>query len=216
MDFENLLKSQLQLHPHAQPRDAVKLCFQAAFGAEHLLQDIESARQYFDDEFSAVGESDSALFEQISPDFCRVNLAAWKRIGLPYEWLFNMFCMTACGGAAPDRSERFITYLQTVETLAIHDATPFTLADWQSFMAEYNGLAPKPVHHSARYRENEHPAYRVVSMQYVQLIPQLKRLAEWPQHVNAKAVVLDEFAALDEVLLSKILDDICGAAKPHG
>ena len=39
MNFSDHLKKQLSLHPSMQPQDIVKLCYQAAFGAEPLLPD---------------------------------------------------------------------------------------------------------------------------------------------------------------------------------
>ena len=47
MEFEVYLKQQLALHPSMQPQDVVKLCYQAAHGAEHLLSDIKAAEKYF-------------------------------------------------------------------------------------------------------------------------------------------------------------------------
>lgn len=78
-----------------EAQDAVKLCYQAAFGAEHLLQDKTAAYQYLEQEYAALEAGSDPLYEQIHPGMCRVNLAAWKREGMPLEWLFGMFVETA-------------------------------------------------------------------------------------------------------------------------
>ena len=96
MNFTTYLSEQLQLHPSMQPQDVLKLCYQAARGAEHLLADFSRARAWFDREYAAVpADAAQPLFEMLSPEVARVNLAAWKAAGLPEEWLFRMFAATA-------------------------------------------------------------------------------------------------------------------------
>ncbi len=100
--FTNVLLAQVSLHPSFTPQDALKLGFQAAFGAEHLLSDPIGAQEYFEAEFSAAQPEDypdEPLMEQISPDFCRINLRGWKRLGLPPLWLFRIFLESAQTGA---------------------------------------------------------------------------------------------------------------------
>ena len=43
MNFRDCLIAQFAAHPSAAPQDAVKQCYQAAFGAEHLLTDTSLA-----------------------------------------------------------------------------------------------------------------------------------------------------------------------------
>ncbi len=100
--FTDVLRMQATLHPSFTPQDALKLSFQAAFGAEHLLSDPIGAQQYFEAEFHAAQPTDfpdEALVEQISPNFCRVNLRGWKRLGLPPLWLFRLFLESTQTGA---------------------------------------------------------------------------------------------------------------------
>ena len=212
MTFAHHLKKQLQLHPSAEPRDAVKLCYQAAFGAEHLLLDIESARDYLDDEFSSVASGEGPLFEQISPDFCRVNLSAWKKEALPRGWLFEMFRITASNGAAANGTEIFAGCLSDVESHMASGEAPFTPAAWHDFMEGYDRHAPKPVHHSAFYRENEHPAYRVVSMRYARLIPLLKHINELSE---VGIIAIDGRSAAGKTTLAEVLCEITGSGIIH-
>ena len=74
-----------------QPQDVVKMCYQAAFGAEHLLSDLDGAKSYLEKEYAEVVATEDELYEQISDTVCRINLSAWKANGLPLEWLFRMF-----------------------------------------------------------------------------------------------------------------------------
>ena len=47
MRLTKYLKEQVKLHPSMEPIDAIKLCYQAAYGGEHLLRNIETAKFYF-------------------------------------------------------------------------------------------------------------------------------------------------------------------------
>ena len=78
-----------------QPQDVVKMCYQAAFGAEHLLADASIAKRYFDAEFDATEPREGELFECLSDEICRVDLGVWKAKGLPPELLFDRFVATA-------------------------------------------------------------------------------------------------------------------------
>ena len=92
MTFKNQLRTQAALHPSMQPQDVLKMCYQAAFGAEHLLKDEDSARNYLEREWNEVpGDSDEALYERISNEVCRLNIRAWKGQGLPMEWMLHLF-----------------------------------------------------------------------------------------------------------------------------
>ena len=155
--FEDIILSQSSLHPSCEPADLIKLCFQAVYGAEHLIADVERARRFFYTEYEATSPKDCAIFEVISDRYCRVNIAAWKFKGYEPDKLFDIFIATARhstpaeGGIAP--------LLDTVGRLAEQGALPFSIEAWQTVLSQYEG---GPVHHSQRYRDAEAPAYRVV------------------------------------------------------
>ena len=102
MNFRDCLIAQFATHPSTAPQDAVKQCYQAAFGAEHLLTDTSLAAAYLEREFNDTPAADVPLCEKIAPDVGRINLASWKAHGLPLEWLTRMFIMSA----RPDEAAR--------------------------------------------------------------------------------------------------------------
>lgn len=156
------LKEQYKLHPSMQPKDVVKLAFQAAFGAEHLLDegDLGRVRAYFDDELAEVSATDGLLYEFIADDVCRVNMAVWKKRGLPGDELFDLFVRSASEGRTG--GERvFWEYIDAAAGL------PFSIED---FVREYKEGGLRAVHHSEEYGAAELPAYRVISGEYTRLI----------------------------------------------
>jgi len=104
------------------------------------------------------------MYEMIAPDVCRVNLGAWKKHGLPAEWLFNIFVQAA---ATPmeDCERKFFEYI----------------AEWEKFLGKSLEICknskPQPVHHSQNYRDAERPAYRVISGAFIQLVEISYRLS---------------------------------------
>ncbi|MBE6679549.1 MAG: hypothetical protein E7598_03405 [Ruminococcaceae bacterium] len=190
------LLKQIELHPSIRPRDVVKMCYQATFGAEHLLFDTAKAREMFFAEFDAVKPSALPLFEQISPDFCRVNLAAWKKNNLDGEWLFKMFLLTAATRHGTD--EELLRCLESVKDFLL------------GYGEEYLSGGIRAVHHSEEYRAAECPSYRVVSMRLTRLIPILQLI-----NSDTKVIAIDGRAASGKSTAAKALCEIIGAADVH-
>lgn len=160
MDFAYYLSEQIKKHPTIRPQDAVKLCYQAAFGAEHLLSDKEAARRYLYAELENTAACDGELYECISEDICRVNLAVWKARELSAESLFELFVASAA--VKKDGKAAMQSYLDDVGKLADDGAFGFSFCEWQDFLKKYTDAGMPAVHHSEVYRESEKPTYRIV------------------------------------------------------
>ena len=166
MNFAYYLSEQIKKHPAIRPQDAVKLCYQAAFGAEHLLSDYEAAKRYLYAEFERTVACDGELYERISEDICRVNLAVWKVRGFSAEKLFALFVASA--KVREDGETAMKSYLADVEKKVKDGAFGFSFDDWQSFLKKYTDDGMPALHHSDAYRDNEKPAYRIVKTELVQ------------------------------------------------
>ncbi len=162
--FPMYLMEQVKKHPSMQPQDVVKMCYQAAYGAEHMLLDPDRARTYLEAEYATVTPQEGDLYEAISPTVSRVNLAVWKQRGYPLAPLFQLFLSASSRGATP--SGGLETYLQIVEGRM--DVLPFSRETWQNFITIYRQADYPPVHHSESYRDAEHPAYRIVDYPLLQ------------------------------------------------
>jgi len=173
VDFFLCATEQLRRYPESKIQDLVKLAYQAAWGPAHGVADRERAWKYFSREFARTGaEDDLPLFEVISPDYCRVNLGAWKKAGLPEIWLFNMFCASAEN--LPDSQVVFDNYIRLLEKLL--DGKKGELDE---FMKQYRGGA---VHHSAHYCRKYCPSYRLVNIRFITVIPVLLAAAKMPEN----------------------------------
>ncbi|MCL2372674.1 MAG: hypothetical protein FWC78_04650 [Defluviitaleaceae bacterium] len=215
----------------AAPQDVVKLCFQAAYGAEHLLTNLEKAQSYFDAEVLAASaegaqknsvgrkirptEFEIPLFEKITANVCRVNIQPWVALGLPPGWLFSLFVLSAANETAPQQKEQlFFRYIQQANGLAAAGNFPFTLTQWQEYWQQYQaktGGKPQAVHHSQAYRQQQNPAYRVIAGEYVQVAEAASRLAG----LAAGVIAIDGRAAAGKTTLAANLAKITGACIIH-
>ncbi len=189
MTKTDYLRGQMAIHPATCPQDLIKQCYQAAFGAEHLLADMAAAKRYFDEEFAKVEPREGQLCEAISDHVCRVYLDVWKHKGLPAEWLFSLFTLSK-----PQR-ESMDEWLDAVEELTAHPIDK-----------EYR-KAPHPVHHSEEYRRAEKPSYRLVSRYLCRLLPILERMG--------RVTTIDGRAAAGKTTLAKELAAVTGASVIH-
>lgn len=213
MKFQNYLITQLKLHPCIQPADIVKLCYQAAFGAEHLLNDLEQAENYFYSEYNSVPEMNCELYEEISDSVCRINLAAWKASGMPAEWLFRMFVNSA--NIAQGGKEVFLQNLEKATELLQTKNHSFTLDTWNQYLKRYQEEGIHAVHHSQTYRNQERPAYRIVCKRFLRLLPILKAAALLPNKTGAKVIVIDGRAASGKSTVADDLEMIMEAGIVH-
>lgn len=210
MEFESYLIDQVKRHPAAGAQDIVKLCYQAAYGAEHLLLDMATAENALREELTAVPTRDGAMYEPISDHICRVNLAAWKAKQLPAEWLTRMFFASAQSGGGDERL--FEEYLRAAERLCGEESVGVSKQDWDAYLSEYRARGMGPVHHSAEYRAAESPAYRVVNRCYCRAIPVLLKAAAHTKDDGCCVIAIDGRAASGKTTLANMLAQITGAA----
>lgn len=208
MNFEIFFREQINNHLSIQPQDVLKLCYQAAFGAEHLLQDIERAKNYLKEEYEKVTAKDIVLYESISDDICRVNLAAWKYNGLPVQWLFPMLAESPFQDM--EREKMFCRYLEIAERIAL-EHSDFSLTEWNDYLKEYQKSGLHPVHHSQNYREKEQPAYRIVDKKYVRIFPLLRQIAKVIGNKQVCVIAIDGRAASGKTTMAKQLSKILQA-----
>lgn len=217
-----IFKKQAACHPAMEPQDAVKMCFQAAFGAEHLLEDRETAREWFIKEYGQVQPRiEEALTEDISEDFARVNLGAWKARQLPSEWLFGMFVETASEANTTYCSrELFERNIKIIGQLTAEGIFGFGEDTWEEYLRSYPVKEPVPVHHSEGYRRVEKPAYRLVGKQMCALIPLLEVIHKKRQEQDkgkrgSFVLAIDGPCTSGKTTLAKCLAAVTGAGIVH-
>lgn len=193
MNPQDYLRGSMAAHPAIGPQDLFKHCYQAAFGAEHLLADRSAAKAAFDAEFAAVPPRAGKLCEELSDQVCRLHLDVWKQRGLPADWLFSLFVQSK------PEPEDIGVWL---------DAAAVVMPQATNAIEAYR-RNPHPVHHSDAYRAAECPAYRVVSRRLCRLLPILKRIGV------GQVIAIDGRAAAGKSTLAADLAAVTGASIIH-
>lgn len=222
MKISEYLREQVQLHPSMKPQDAIKLCYQASYGAEHLLKNVDTARFYFDEEYAGIEvvDDDEPLYECISEISCRVNLRAWKKRKMPGEWLFNMFAQSNVPlvnsrfRLGYEKRNTFAVYLKEAELLIEEGIFGFGMEEWKQFLSTYPMDAPVALHHSKEYHAAEKPAYRLVSRHYIKLFRVLEELAKLPDD-KVKVVAIEGKCGSGKTIFAKGLASLLGAGTIH-
>lgn len=199
-------------HTVFTPQDAVKLCYQAAFGAEHLVQDARAVWQYLMEEWSNTAPSDAPPAEPIGADYVRVNLAACKQRGFAPEWIYHMHIASAV--PRTDGEARFADACEEIAHMARQGALPFSLAEWDAHLQEYLRGGVRAVHHSAAYRAAENPAYRLVCSDFLPVLPILEKLASLPGS-DVCVIAIDGRAAAGKSTLTARLCEALNAGVVH-
>ena len=207
--FESCLLEQLSKHPAMQVQDLVKLCYHAACGADHLLRDVAAAKARFMAEYESTAPAEGDLYEPVSGDFARVNIAQWKQRGLKADWLFGLFCLSAVHDE--NSREKLLQNLKAVESIL--PRTSISKADWDEYMRDYVNRDLPAVHHSDIYRQAEQPAYRLVKLPLLRLLPVLELAAK--QVSKPCVIAIDGRAGSGKSTLAEALSVLLAADVVH-
>lgn len=167
MENPYLLK-QYELHQSLEGCDVIKFTFQSVFGAEHLLQDVDAAREYLHKEIESVKgleeKESEPLFEEISDEYVRLNLYPFIYVrGYKEDDLFNLFFKTASTQSGSNmKFDKEI--MDNLETLKEDIDYKKAKSDIDEYLQSYKY---QPVTHSEDYRRIEKPHYRVVNKKYL-------------------------------------------------
>lgn len=161
MEFLDVLEEQTTRYPLLENEDYLKLAYQSAFGAEHLLSDLGEAERHFHEEYSQTKPSRSLpLAEDLGGDYLRVNFAPYQAAGFLEEDLFELFLRSA----QPQKGKEAL-FAQDIETIALFLKEKKGGAAERSFRESYAAYCQKgiqPLHHSEAYRKDYEPHYRLV------------------------------------------------------
>ena len=152
--------------PDMDVQDAVKFLYQHCMGPGHLISDEKAARARLEEEWNALpADPDAPLAYPLGNDLCRLNLNKCKALGLSISTVAGIFFLTA---------HQFSPNPQGLEeSLELVRSLPLPHKAVDDYLRQYRAQGCPMVSHSPRFREEYHPAYRIVSKYYVNIIPAL-------------------------------------------
>ena len=158
-ELERILRQHADCYPLMQPTDAVKLIYQNEFGGGHLIRDEKSCLGYQRRDYAALEKNANApLTEEIGNGILRVNLAAVQAQDL--ERLGKVFIRSAMDHTGT--LDSFLQKLEVLRQLTREGVFCFDMQGLEAYLCPYEKAGYPMVSHSETYRQNYHPAYRVV------------------------------------------------------
>jgi hypothetical protein len=158
------VQEEVQRHPKLEIQDLYKFAYQAAMGNEHIMADTAMVRSYLQEEWNTTDTSSmQPLAEYLSSDssIVRINLRPYKQRGGNIEKLVAAMIQTA--KEIQPSVPLLKIYLGTIIALADDAIIPFEVKDVKNYFQEMEKKNFPAVHHSKRYEEFYHPAYRVIA-----------------------------------------------------
>ncbi len=195
-----ILRAHRARYPRMEPRDAVKLLYQRAFGPGHLVADRGDALDALREEIAWVPKDPAApLFEPIGADLARMHLAS--PLLPPLSTIAGMFFATAkrpIRGCFQEELDQLVA--------AWPECAPFVRA--------YRAQGCPPLSHSEAFRAAYAPAYRVVDAKYERFLEAFRRIDALSGKPRV-LVAIDGRCGSGKSSLSRLIRPVYGATVVH-
>jgi len=165
--IKNLLTDHVQRYPNMQLEDVYKLLQQAALGAGHAADSIESLESAFEQELSTLGDGPTELLiDPISPDgkIARAHIRALAASKINPKVLFEAFVKTTRDEI--ESKDKLRKFCNCVIDISEEDILPFPSIDIQNLFSELLERDLPILRHSDIFREAYKPAYRIINLDY--------------------------------------------------
>ena len=170
--WQHIVLEQARQRPQWQLQDVYKLAFQAALGSEHAAPSEAAARHWLETEIAALSPGlAEQLIERLSPDgrIARVNLRPYLANNGSPDDLLHAFLQTAARWQGNRETLRW--YMAWVLELIETGKLAFPPLDARIYFTHMEQAGFPAAHHSHPYRQNYHPAYRVVLLDLLPFHP---------------------------------------------
>ena len=207
---ESLL-AHLLSYPKSEITDLFKFIFQSAFGCEHLVSAEEKAIAYIAHEYAGMTEESPIAVDSLDGNYSRVHLSCLSR-GLTPETLGKLFCRSA--KTEENGNVALQEKIKAATDLIAEDMLPFSANDFKNALDQWKAAGYPPVHHSKAFRQAYHPAYRVISNDYVEILPLFEELDRRLKN-GSVVLAIEGGSASGKSTLANMLSEIYDATVFH-
>ena len=199
-----LLIKHYKNHPKMQINDIFKYLFQSSFGCEHLVSDYSTALEFIKREYETVPKNTSIKTEALDGEYGRVYLSSLNE-GLKPETLAKLFMLSA--KKEKNGKANLEQKIEAVKELIGSGDLPLNKNEFEKAVCEWRSLGYPAVRHSAVFREEYHPAYRVIANRYLDFLPLFAKIDALLD--NGKAIVaIEGGSASGKTTLAGILEEV--------
>ena len=201
------LRKHRDRYPAMEDQDAVKFVFQAMLGVGHLLSSRSTVEDYIAREMENLPPDDAGpLCEVLSSSWCRLSLRSAKKQGI-----------------SPTVTAGLMLYSQTAQSFSRRDV--FDFCTRLAASGEMPGMNPDLLNrvldetwlpsHSSAYRELYHPAYRVISAEWIPYLEAVQRITGKQAAGERLMVTIDGPCASGKTTLAEKLAGVFDAIVVH-
>ncbi|MBR7147444.1 MAG: hypothetical protein IKD13_01325, partial [Firmicutes bacterium] len=211
------LQEHCQRYPDLKIRDVFKFLYQSSFGCEHMVSSLDAVTEWIRKEYRTVLEasggdvSGRGTVDPLDGAYSRVHLD-WLDRGLSAETLGKLFYLSAKPSAVSGAKSKQDQTAELERKLAValemvrSGELAFSLEEFVEAVSEWKETGYPAVHHSEEFREMYHPAYRVISQEYVAFLP---LFCEIDKRAGGRFVVaIEGGSASGKTTLSQILSRV--------
>lgn len=213
-DRENtltLLCEHINTYPKAKIEDIFKFLHQSTFGCEHLVSSYETALSRINSEFESFTATPSSLIEKLDGNFSRVNLK-YLVDGLKSETLARLFLLSSL--EPKEDTTSLEARLNAVRDIIKEGILPFSLEEFEEKRSEWAEKGYPALHHSDEFRNEYHPAYRVISSRFVPFLP-LFAMLDKRHDEESTILAIEGGSACGKSTLGEMLNAIYGCSVFH-
>lgn len=195
-------------YPLSTIQDFIKYLYQSTLGSAHLIQNVEDNYAFLLKEYESIQyDSNHILYEQISDELVRVHLEAIDKKDLKvYHKLFMKSVEISSS-----KNQLFHVFNE-VEIGIIEGWIPFDLSEWKNNINDYISKDCPVVSHSEIFRENYHPHYRLMKIEF---LPYLELFQQINELVHPCVISIDGKSGSGKSTCAKLISDIYGYPIVH-
>ncbi len=211
--LKDALKEHFLRYSKMTPQDTVKLIYQSEFGGGHLIANEAYARARLKDELAdTLHDERIPTVEYLGGDACRINLANLPK-GLSTGTLSRIFTESAKLFSGTDRA--FQSKIYEVYELIDEKYAPFSRYDYSNYIEKYLASGGGAMHHSLYYSSAYRPAYRVIHVSFVPLLPIFAELDSRLSRGERPTLVIDGRCGSGKTTVSGMIEQMYGCGVVH-
>ena len=190
-------------YPLSTIQDFIKYLYQSTLGSAHLIQSVEDNYAYLLKEYESIQhDSNHILYERISDELVRVHLEAIDENDLEvYHALFMKSVEVTSS------KKQLFNVFNEVEQGILEGWIPFDLNEWINKIDEYKSKGCPAVSHSDVFRENYHPHYRLMKVEY---LPYLELFHQINKLNHPCVITIDGRSGSGKSTCAQLISDIYG------
>jgi hypothetical protein len=162
--LKSIIEDHIARHRGFRVQDLYKMLHQAAFGIEHLLTDLDQAREGLISEWETLDkvQKGESLLEVIDPEgtMIRINLRVLRKVQNRPLKLFEV--MVESARTYRSDKQKLVRYWESVMSWSDQGEVPFGREEVEDLWIDMGCQGFPAVHHSETYTAANRPAYRIV------------------------------------------------------